>query len=230
MGDDPNYSLSFVPVESCGDSCQVGLLGEAMLKWGALTELKITVCNHSSCSTPRNLLRVGGRDVTVLGDGLSWERWVKSKFSMVDPVTPIITFLAAIGFSAAKEVAEAGIKEYTKNTITKDRVNKLNDLVRDVWDRLSRKKPQVEQALQGLEQDDPEARKSLETDLRNAMQDDPALQALVAELAQEIEALQSQASDGNTMNIYDQGKGAIGDNNKVGDTTTINNYYGTPPS
>lgn len=147
---------------------------------------------------------------------------------MVDPVSFVVSFLTTVGVSAGKVVTETALKKYSEGAIAK-----VNGLLGKLWERLRQKNPKAEQALQGLEQSDPAAPNRLQTYLLDAMEDDPDLQALVEELAREIEAGQQVSTGGINQHIAPHGKGvAIYSQNEGGTTNNAgiinNNIYTSP--
>jgi hypothetical protein len=76
----------------------------------------------------------------------------------------------------------------------KDAVEAVNAKLGKVWERLRGVNPKAAKALQALEADQNlDALSDLQTYLRDAIGDDPELQKLVAELAQELEVAKQNA-------------------------------------
>ncbi|MDB9494776.1 hypothetical protein PN441_12530 [Spirulina major CS-329] len=86
-------------------------------------------------------------------------------------------------------IGKAAVAKYTK-----DALDGVNTKLGEIWARLRGKNSKAANALQALEEkQNLDALSDLQTYLRDAMEDDPDLQKLVEELAQELEAAKENA-------------------------------------
>lgn len=121
---------------------------------------------------------------------------------VIPPV--VVELLKDTAIWAGLKLGNAAAAKYAK-----DAVDKLNEQLGKIWARLGGQSQNAAEALTALESQDLAALSDLQTYLRDAMKQDPELKRLVDELAQELEAAQSQSA-GDTIMTQNNAEGAIG--------------------